>query len=332
MKKTLKLGLAVLAASSITSAAYADVIGRVTSYATSVSVKTNGESAGSYQDMDSDARFGWSDSKKVGDWTASVKLELDIEENSSSITHRDRYVSVAKGDLEYRLGRQFVGSTSVGRSYVGRLENTPYVGEELGRDDYFSVNMSDLGLSVALGLNKQNDSTYGDYKETALGAWFAKEISSELTVKASYVSRSWSLDKKLASYNSAAETSVYKGGGKTELAAAGQFTTGNTTAYGELNILTALKGASTSKDITTTTMVLGVDQKLDDDSGVSIIYSNASDNEENVNTKTSVLHASYSVKLGAATTYVIYDSKSTKNDGTTDDNTTTAGVGMIYGF
>jgi|GEM_PF-3142498 len=336
MKKALKVGLAIVAATAMTSTVYAEVKGSATGRVRSWVVQETVKDGASTIDMKSDARWGYTLSQSAGAWTASAKIELGVD-TAGAVSSRDRSVTVENESMSYTLGRHFPSGITQGGTYLGMVDNTMVVGETIGRDDWLTVGLKDLGLKVVLGMNNQSelnvstDTKDVNYKEQVVAAFYGKSLG-DLNIGASYTQVGWSVDEKLDTAKSTAGADTkFDGGGKNAIAVSVGFAMGDMNISGNMEMLTEKSGIANTDDVKTTTTVIILDKGLGEGSGVSVFYSSKAD-DLSIKTEKTDLTVSYQKNIGGIPLYVEYSSTTTKVTDKDDATTNIVAAGFVYGF
>lgn len=340
VKKLVKGCLIVALAGLLSTPSYAvdikaNVNGRVRTWLANVAEKDGPTK----MDMQSDGRIGADLSATAGEWTVTAFSNLDVTETSIDV--RDQYIVLDNKSLAIKAGRfnpfgvtiggwDWVGgyltNTSVNKSYFPG-ENTP-----IERDEYISVKLNDLGLSVIFGANHFDGTTMGDdYNRTTIAASYSNQFG-PLDLIAQFGNSSEAIDEKDAqalkggdhdgaTYSSIAFGVEYKFDEK--MAASVAFENDSRSS-----------GISGADDVTNTILEVYFDMALTEKSGVSVGYGQRSKDDGSSNkTEETAINFGFIQKLAIADVYAAYYIASEKDDDTsTDNNTQSIAVGVNVNF
>ena len=170
MKKTLKVGLALLVASSMASSAYAEEketsgTGKVTGNAKAALLQTKEAGKPILRSFEGKGEIGYEMSKKVGSWTAKGSAAISVGEDGS-LEAGDRAVSLATDSLEIKMGYFGAGDPTKGPDYTGWVDGSLGVGDNLtGNQGTFKVSATKIGVAFSIG------SKINEKKEDTMDVW-----------------------------------------------------------------------------------------------------------------------------------------------------------------
>jgi hypothetical protein len=168
MKKTLKVGLALLVASSMASSAYAEEketsgTGKVTGNAKAALLQTKAAGKPILRSFEGKGEIGYEMSKKVGSWTAKGNAAISIGADGT-LEAGDRAVSLASDSLEIKMGYFGAGDPTKGPGYTGWVDESLAVGDNLtGSQGTFKVSATKVGVAFSIGskINDKEEDTLG---------------------------------------------------------------------------------------------------------------------------------------------------------------------------
>lgn len=324
LKQIFKSCLAVTMACSMSTSVFADV--KLGGYVRANLQQTTVEDGASTTDFESDARFNLSGNTKMGGWTGSAFLELEFEEDASSITQRDRWINLENDALSFKFGRQYVHGVELVTDYhIGdNIHDIYWAGEYFGaRNDFLNISLKDAGVNVWVGMNRMTDS--GTYNQTDAGIFYGGSFGS-LDLNLMYASVSKAIDVKDGGVKDSAEDG-YAG---SELAFGLGYGITDAMSVG-LNYGTVSDKAGNASDATKVNyMDINLTMALSDTSG---IFASAGSKSNKVGSADAVngsnMLVQYNTKVGGATVYAVYGSNKSE---VTEKTTTNMGVGAQYDF
>lgn len=336
MKKSLKVSLAALiAAGTFATAANAEmkptVYGSAEFNFAQTSTKSGTTTVSSMDMAASEAILGFTTESK-GDWTGTSGLEISVEDGGT-FTLETAFVGLASEAVSFKLGYLDPTGVTQGGAYLGPIDDSYVVGEDVfgGTKGAAQVGLMGDALSITLAANKLNDSTDGDYSETAIHAQYGGSAGS-INYAASYSSVSEAINEDDAS--SAAAKGAHDGAAGSSLAVGVGIGVGEGMELA-VNFDSQATKAGNATDTTATTILgFGFDMGLGEGAGLSVLIGTSTTDDGSSNaTAGSATVVSYATTVSDVTVSAAYSATTTKDDDTLqDDATSTVGVGLAASF
>jgi hypothetical protein len=288
----------------------------------------------SYWDMETTATLALEGSVEVGQWTTTGAVDFDIEKdefisNNKTITIENKTISIGMGYYEYD-----VDELSIGGSYLDIVDESVDFGvlafEEAGHQDYIKVGIKEVGLQFALGINDMEDGE--SYTETTLAAMYQGEFDA-LAINAAINSVTESIDDERSA---GLEEGEHDGKSKTELALGVGYTLEEMVFALNIDQYVEESGEDNAEEKTYLGWELAFDFGLGDDSGISVMYSAATEDWEDdgdEDTDYTAFNIGYMRQIAGATFTIGYALKTEENDDTNKDDTESIfGGGLTFAF
>jgi hypothetical protein len=297
LKKLLTGCLTIVAAAALAVPAMADgsVTGRVRGFIGQVSAVSNGESAGSVMQFQSDSRIQLNGSGEAGSFTGTAKVELDMGSDGTTLgtrsqaaapTVRQAWVQLANDSFSVRFGRDLPFGVYYLPKYVEFVVpvSTFWIGEDVTvsgsneRTDYLNIGLMNIGpgnLNIILGMNtygQETDSTTDQYNETTVGAKWAGAFGA-VGLQVEYASSSTSVDTSTGSQYAGVKDTEWDGGSKTNISFAVSYAISDLMGVG-VNVESQSRkaGGSSTDTEATTAYELYFNLGLDETQGISLGY------------------------------------------------------------